>query len=473
MLNLRYYFGIFLVIIGVFSVSCAICSFIYSELLPFLFFTFFSVCLLLIGSLIWRSRSNGLHGTHEASVMVVGNFIAVIMISALPYIIVSGAKLIDGLFESVSGYTTSGMSVFVDVEAFPRGLLLWRSFTEWLGGFALILILILLVKSEDRRLLAKSKGFERENAIPVTSLIRTLLLLYLLLTSVGFLFLSIFGGMTPFDAINHSMTAISTGGFSTKNQGIYYFERAADYNPIVIEVIVNILSLFGMTSFVLISSIFLRRGVMQAIQEKAYTIDREEIKLMTFFLIISTSVISWAFFNNLDLSSDYAIRMGVFHSITSISGTGYNAMPIDNWMVTPKIILIVLFFVGGSAWSAAGAIKLNRVYYVLRSIPKLIVRKTSITLEAKEAWLYLASYVLVTLVGLILLWPFLREHQFIDVLYQVAATPANSGPQIIDVSQVHPFGKLCFISLMLLGYFEIYPLLSLFKTLFTQRRFNS
>jgi len=142
-------------------------------------------------------------------------------------------------------------------------------------------------------------------------------------------------------------------------------------------------------------------------------------------------------------------------------------MPTDNWMVLPKIILIALFFVGGSAWSAAGAIKLSRIYHVLRSIPKLIARKTSITLEAKEAWFNLASYVLVTIVGLILLWPFLREHQLIDVLYQVAATPANSGPQIIDVSQVHPIGKLCFISLMLLGYFEIYPLLSLFKTLFT------
>jgi trk system potassium uptake protein TrkH len=349
--------------------------------------------------------------------------------------------------------------------------------TEWIGGMALITIFISLLKRTTSKIFAKVKGFERSRSVEATKITKQMFLIYTTITVIGFLSLILLGGLDPFDALNHALTAISTGGFSTKNLGVFYFDQSTVFNPTAIELTLTIMSIVGMISLVLLTGLLFRERKKKVLMI-TYRSDIKELKVMLLGILIGTSILLWLFVSNLGLPLFTAIRKSLFHTVTAMSGTGYNAMDLSYWKGGEKLVVLFLSIMGGSAWSAAGALKLIRVHSLLsfiQKIPKVISRHERIEIDDnnKEAFTYIVMFMVVLGGGMLVLYPFLSNYSFLDVFYQVVCALGNTGPQILNVSQIHFIGKFFFIILMILGYLEILPIINLIKLIIATVKSNT
>jgi trk system potassium uptake protein TrkH len=348
--------------------------------------------------------------------------------------------------------------------------------TEWLGGMGLITIFLLLLKGRALEAFAEAKGLNRTVGVNLSTLMKQMFLFYLTVTGIGILSLLFLGGLNPFDALNHAMTAISTGGFSTKNLGVFYFEQSTVFNQTAISVTLTVMSLLGMTSFILLTGLLFRRKI-QTVTSSIYKLDLDELKVMVPTILIGTSLLLIPFVMRLGLPFFTALRQGMFHTITALSGTGYNAMDLSQWTIGEKLTILIISIIGGSAWSGSGAIKLTRIYSFLTSVPKIpkyLFQNKKITLDekTKEDLTYITIFLVILMIGVFALYPFLSNHSFMDILLQVEGALGTTGPQILDVSQIHLLGKTFFILLMLFGYFEVLPILILIRFIKTSIQSN-
>jgi trk system potassium uptake protein TrkH len=238
-----------------------------------------SITLLLIGTYLRRVSAPETI-TQQVSISFLALiFLITILLGALPYIFIEGTSGIDALFESTSGFTTCGMTVFLEVESFNNHVLFWRSMTEWLGGMGLIPIFLLFLKGRALEAFAEAKGMKRDVGVKLSMLMKQMFLFYLAVTGIGILSLFFLGGLNPFDALNHAMTAISTRGFSTKNMGVFYFEQSTAFNQTAISVTLTVMSILGMTSFILLTGFLFRRKI-QTVTFSTYKLDLDELKVM-------------------------------------------------------------------------------------------------------------------------------------------------------------------------------------------------
>ena len=461
------YLGLSLFILSAASSLTTLCAAIYNEQSAAIFFATMSISLLLIGTFLRRIRTTETVTQQLSISFLVLIFLIAIPLGALPYIFIEGTSGIDALFESTSGFTTCGMTVFLDVESFNKSVLFWRSMTEWLGGMGLITIFLLLLKGRALEAFAEAKGLNRAVGVNLSTLMKQMFLFYFAVTGIGILSLLFLGGLNPFDALNHAMTAISTGGFSTKNLGVFYFEQSTVFNQTAISVTLTVMSLLGMTSFILLTGLLFRRKI-QTSTSSIYKLDLDELKVMVPTILIGTSLLLIPFVMRLGLPLFTALRQGMFHTITALSGTGYNAMDLSQWTIGEKLIILIISIVGGSAWSGSGAIKLTRIYSLLTSIPKIPKyffesKKIMIDEKTKEDLTYIAIFLVILVIGVFALYPFLSNYSFMDIFFQVGGALGTTGPQILDVSQIHLLGKTFFIIFMLLGYFEVLPILILIR----------
>lgn len=463
------YLGLSLVILSLAGSLTTLCAFLYNEQYAAIFFASMSLSLMFIGVFLRRRVTKEIPTQQLAVSFLALNFLIAIPLGALPYILIENTSVIDALFESTSGFTTCGMTVFLDVEAFNKSTILWRSMTEWLGGLGLITIFLSLLRGKALEVFAKVKGLDRDVDVKLSSLIKQMFLVYTVITIIGFLSLMFLGGLNTFDAMNHAMTAVSTGGFSTKNMGVLFFEESPAFNSLAIEITLTTMSILGMTSFILITGLLFRRRVKKVMNTK-YKLDFEELKVMFPIILLGTSIIMTLFVTRLGLPVFTALRQAVFHTVTTLSGTGYNAMDLSQWTMGVKIIILLISIMGGSAWSGAGALKLTRVYSFLHTFPKIfkfITRREKVEIDdkTKEDLSYIAIFLTILAIGVIALYPFLSNHSFLDVLYQVEGALGNTGPQILNISKIHVLGKFFFIILMVLGYLEILPISTLIKSI--------
>jgi trk system potassium uptake protein TrkH len=470
------YLGLSFLILSVANVLTTLCAVLYNEQDAALFFVAMAILFLLSGLFLRRVKSTKPLTQQLTVSFLTLIFLIAIPLGALPYIFLERTSGIDALFESTSGFTTCGMTVFLDVESFNKSVLFWRSMTEWLGGMGLITLFLVLLRGRALEAFAEAKGLKRAVGVPLSTLMKQMFRFYLTVTGLGFLSLLFLGGLTPFDALNHAMTAISTGGFSTKNLGVFYFEQSTAFNQTAISLTLTSMSLLGMTSFVLLTGYLFRRKI-KTILSATYRLDLDELKVMGPTILIGTFLLMIPFVTRLGLPVFTALRQAVFHIVTSLSGTGYNGMDLSQWTIGEKLTILIISIMGGSAWSGAGALKLTRIYSFLTMIPKIpkyLFQRAKITIDekTKEDLTYIAIFLVILLIGVFILYPFLSHHSFMDILYQVEGALGNTGPQILDVSQIHLLGKTIFIILMLLGYFEVLPLLTLIRFLKTSMKSN-
>ncbi|MGB1657871.1 MAG: TrkH family potassium uptake protein [Longimicrobiales bacterium] len=293
--------------------------------------------------------------TREGFAIVTMAWAATAAFGSLPYLF-SGVldSPIRAVFEAMSGFTTTGATVFSDIEALPHGVLLWRSMTHWIGGMGIIVLVIAVLPylgvGGMQLFRAEVPGPTPERLRPrITQTAKLLWLVYFGLTAL-LAVLYLVGGMGPFDAINHAFSTLATGGFSTKNTSM------AEMSPFI--------------QWVTILFMYLA-GVNYALHFRAVTGDvrylrDEEWKFFTTVLILAAVAVILLNFMAGDATGEQVIRDGVFQVLAITTTTGYVSADYELWVPGARMVLFALFFVGGMAGSTSGGVKALRVMLILK-----------------------------------------------------------------------------------------------------------
>ena len=312
-----------------------------------------SLLTLLLGAfpMIFVSKADSIT-TKEGFMIVVGSWVLSCVVGMFPYLIWGGEfSWINAWFESVSGFTTTGASILNNVEALPQGLLFWRSATSWIGGAGVVMFALLILPSLGTNKMALSgielSSLAKDNYRYRTQMVvRILLSVYIGLTIVTTLLLKV-AGMRWFDALNHAMSACATGGFSTKNSSVGFFDSP------LIEWILIVAMFLSSLHFGLIYSTFAR---------KVNNIFRSEV-VRTYVAIIVLATLFVAaslYFSGTYTNILTSLRQSVFQVVSLISTTGFATTDTNLWTPFAIVILIIVSIICGCAGSTAGGIKVDR-----------------------------------------------------------------------------------------------------------------
>lgn len=342
-----------------------------SEVIHIPYFLIPAVIAIIIGILLRTFISNNKDVTltlQEGGVIVLLSWFITIIISALPFILSGKLNFTQAIFESVSGWTTTGLSV-VDVTKTPNVFLLWRSLMQFFGGAGLAVVMLSAIIGPHGLGLYNAEGRSDRllpNVTKSTKLIMTIYLSYVIAGTI----LYIIAGMNWFDAVNHSMAALSTGGFSTKPDSIGAF------NNLAIELITIILMILGTINFA--AHFILLKGKIKDFFRIG------EIRFLFVLISLFIPIIAFISLKNLYGILDKTIRIAAFETISAISTTGFSTVGYNNWNVFGVFMLIVLMIIGGGTGSTAGGIKQYRIYVMIKSViwniksylmPKRLVRQ--------------------------------------------------------------------------------------------------
>ncbi len=284
-----------------------------------------------------------------------------VLIGALPFIISGQLTVVQGLFEAVSGWTTTGLSV-MDVQATPMIYLFHRSFMQYCGGLGFIMMMIMFISSKQSMKLYSAEGHPDKIMPNIKKTAQAIFIIYNICLVFGTIAYKI-AGMTWFDGICHAMCSLSTGGFSTKLNSI------GEYNNLSIEIITIILMLIGTTNFAAL--ILLARGKIRSFCKVS------EVKFMFLLLVIFIPPTAVSLAKGLEISLAEGFRKSTFDIVSAMSTTGYSTMSYADWPHFAIGVLILMMVIGGGIGSTAGGIKLSRVYLMFRVAGVNIKRKLS------------------------------------------------------------------------------------------------
>ncbi|MGQ9760078.1 MAG: TrkH family potassium uptake protein [Candidatus Methanomethylicaceae archaeon] len=389
-------------------------------------------------------------------VIASAGWLYVSMIGAIPYLCI-GMVPVDALFESISGFTTTGMTLMSSLEECSRSILFYRSLTQWVGGVGIILLFTILLKGGmSTWRLYTLEGREKFTPSIKTS-IRDIWLIYAFLTGICAVALYI-SGMSPFDAINHAMTALSTGGFSTKTSSVVEFNA-------IVKIILSVFMILGATSFVLFYKLikFEFRKVSDDVEFRSLLVITVIAgSLASLLLIISgTGVVD-------------GLVDGFFNIISILTTTGYTSSDITTWHNVTKVVLLILMVIGGSAGSTAGGVKIWRIIVLYRMVKRETEKLTlphSAVIPIKiggkilddeyvmKIGTFFFAYVLFVLIEFLLLSAVVPD--LFGAFSLVVSSVSNVGPAFYPVSGLNWFGKTVLITGMWFGRLELLPVMAL------------
>ena len=405
----------------------------------------------------------------EAFVMVTFSWVAVAVIGALPYLF-SGVvrEPAEALFESMSGFTTTGSTILTDIEGVLPGILLWRSLTQWLGGMGFIVLGVAVLPYLG---VGGMQLFRLEAPGPTTDRLRPriretarlLWVVYLALTGL-LVALFRFGGMSGFDALNHALTTMPTGGFSTRNDSMAAFSAAIQWITIVFMFLAG-------TSFTLHYRV-ISRG------PRAYWRDTEW-RLYAGIVLIGTLLVTILTAGN-GQAAEPLVRDAMFQVVSIVTTTGYGTADFALWMPGAQIVLFLLFFLGGMAGSTAGGMKMIRVLLVLKQA-WLEVRKQlhpRAVIVPKVGGKPIQEHIMMNVLGFVLIYfmlfgvgAFLMSTLGLSMPAAAGAAAtaiSNVGPGLAELGPAENFsavpwqGHLILTFLMMVGRLEIYTVVLLF-----------
>lgn len=407
----------------------------------------------------------------EGIFIVVTGWLVSCLIGMLPYLLWGGSfHLVNAWFESVSGFTTTGSSILSDVEGLPQGLLFWRASTHWIGGIGIILFALLLFPraGSSRLTLIRSEISDisqRSFRAKATDILRIILYVYVGLTFLEIFFL-VLAGMPFFDAVAHSFATVATGGFSTKNMSVAYFDS------LKIEVIIMIfMVLSGLHFGLLFSTIAGRReNIFRSPVVKYYLL----------FLFIGIGIVSVKLYLTGYDTLGEALRDASFQVISLGTTTGFATADTAGWPYLSRLILLYFSIQCACVGSTSGGLKFDRVLIVLKSISKqvklflhpkaVIVSKLGRVKISQEMEFFVLSFTVLYIIT-ILVSSLLITSLGMDLetsLSAVIATLGNVGPGFGGVSSMGNYGdlpsaaKLILTGNMLMGRLELFSILSLF-----------
>ena len=435
------------------------------------------LCLLIGLPLVIRKPKNRVFYLREGFATTALCWIVLSCVGALPFVL-SGyiPNPVDALFETVSGFTTTGASILTDVEALPHCLLFWRSFTHWIGGMGVLVFLLTLIPlaggSHMNLMKAESPGPSVTRLVPkVKSTAKILYMIYMVLTIIE-IFLLLFGGMPLFDSITLSLGTAGTGGFGFRNDSF------ASFSPYIQWVVTIFMILFGVN----FNAYFLL--LMRKFRRAAAS---EEVRGYFVVIVVAVGIITANIYSMYN-SFGEALRQAAFQVGSIITTTGFSSCDFDLWPTLSKEILVMLMFIGACAGSTGGGIKVSRFLILGKTLAKELktalhpqvvaparmdgkllnhetIRTTNVFIAA-YIFIFAASFFLISLNGFDMVTNFTA----------VAATLNNIGPGLEMAGPMQNFGcfadpaKLVLIFDMLAGRLEIFPMLVLFMP-DTWRRF--
>ena len=400
------------------------------------------------------------------------------MFSAVPFLFSPHLDFTDAVFESVSGFTTTGATVITGLDQLPPSILYYRQQLQWLGGMGIIVLAVaifpMLGVGGMQLYRAETPGpMKDEKLTPrIANTARALWFIYMGLTIACALAFWL-AGMSPFDAINHSFSTVATGGFSTHDASLAYFDS------VIIETIASVFMLLGSINFAVHFLAWRERTL------RFYWLDTEVIAFLVIVaaLTLITGAVLWL--SNYYPAPLIALRYAAFQVISMITTTGFTTANFADWPDLLPIMLIYICFIGGCAGSTAGGMKVIRVLLLLkqalREIIQLIHPRGVVSIKVggrpvkpaviNAVWGFFALYVFSTAV---LTW--LMVGTGLDVLsaYSAVATCLNvTGPGLgvvaTSFAAVSDTGKWLAVFTMLLGRLEVFTLLVLITPAFWQR----
>ena len=443
---------------------------IYRESEVWCFLATMAVCLMVGMLLVRRKPKNQIFYVAESFVAVSLSWVLLSVMGAVPFVL-SGyiPNPIDALFETVSGFTTTGASILSNVEQLPKCLLFWRSFTHWIGGMGVLVFLLSVLPmvggSHMNLMKAESPGPIVSRLVPKVQMTAKLLYqIYLGMTILEAVIL-ILGKMPIFDAITITVGTAGTGGFAIRNDSL------ASYTAFQKNVVTVFMILFGVNfNFYFF---LLMRKIGQAFK-------MQEVR--AYFLIIASAV-GIITVNTVSLCGNalQAFQDAAFQVGSVITTTGYATVDFDKWPQLSRTIMVLLMFIGACAGSTGGGIKVSRVLILLKSVKKELKQYLhpsaveKIKMDGKivehevvrSTNVFMVAYVLIFTVSVLLIS--LDEYDLVTNFTAVTATFNNIGPGLALVGPTGNFGffsnfsKVVLIFDMLAGRLEIFPVLLLFS----------
>lgn len=428
----------------------------------------------------------------EGYVIVTLGWVILTLTGALPYLFTGSINSIpDAIFETISGYSTTGASIINDIEILPKGILFWRSATHWIGGMGIIVLTIailpLLGIGGMQLFMAEAPGPSADKMHPrITQTAKRLWLIYVSLTLIEFFLLKI-AGMTWFDAINHAMATMSTGGFSTKNASMAYW----NHMPMVQYIIIAFMFIAGANFMVIYFGLKGRFKKM---------FQNEEFRYYLFGVMAMTTVITLLiiFFQDPNLHTsinhpkpwgeyESAFRHASFQVLSIITTTGFVSADYTMWSYFATTLIFSLFLVGGSAGSTSGGVKIVRHIIMIKNsileFKKLLHPNAIIPVRYNDHGVsriivfnilsFFVLYMSIFIISAIILTFFGLDFQ--SAIGASASSLGNIGPALGSLGPVNNYAaltdgaKLFCSFLMLIGRLELFTVLILFTPFFWRK----
>jgi trk system potassium uptake protein TrkH len=456
-----------------------IVSLLYGEYQTALVFGIVIAAMALISFAFGKKPKNELFYAKEGVIAVSLSWLVISVFGALPFYFTGAIpSVVDALFETVSGFTTTGSSILTDVEAMEKGLLFWRSFTHWIGGmgFLVFVLSILPMSGADplHLMRAESPGPTTEKLVPkARQTAKILYAIYLGLTVLQIILL-LAGGMPLFDSVTHTFGTAGTGGFSIKNASI------GAYNSVYIEVVITVfMALFGIN----FSAYFLLLNgkIRQFFRH-------EETRVYLAIMIASMLLVAFDLWGRIYGTFGEALRYSSFQVSSVMTTTGYATANFAEWPSFSRVLLVALMFAGASAGSTGGGIKISRLIIMFKTIKRealrilhpqavRVIKLDNVPLQEEVihgTGTFIVVYGTITMLSVLLVA--LDGYDLTTSATAVAACINNIGPGLGRVSPVgnfsmfSAFSKIVLFIDMLIGRLEIYPMLLLISPAIWRRR---
>ncbi|MDX9801545.1 MAG: TrkH family potassium uptake protein [Spirochaetia bacterium] len=425
-----------------------------------------------------RNKSGKSLSTKDGFLLVASSWISASLIGCLPFFL-SGAvpTLADAFFETMSGFTTTGATIFTEIEALPKALLFWRSLTHWLGGMGIVVLTVaifpLLGIGGLQLIKAEAPGPTVDKITPkITETAKILWMIYITLTIVETVLL-LAGGLNLFDSLTHTFGTMATGGFSPKNTSVGF------YNSSFVDWVITIFMLMAGINFILYFKLI--TGQLKSIRRNS------EFKAYLGIFAAATLIVTINLYGKSYATFADSLRYAGFQVSSILTTTGFATADYEKWPMLSQVILFVVMFIGGCSGSTGGGIKVIRIITLFKqgiNEMKLLIRPRgifSIRIDGKVV----RKQLVYAVSGFVLLYIFLLlltttvvasgEYDIVTSLSTALATLGNIGPGFglvgpsENYSFFQPYIKWFLSFAMMAGRLEIYTVLVLILPAFWRR----
>ncbi len=439
---------------------------------PFLCSALISIIISVSFFLLSKNTSIDKITNREGFIVVSLSWFLFSILGTVPYVLSgSVSSFIDAFFESASGFTTTGATIIKDIEILPFSIMFWRNLTQWIGGLGIILLVIIILpslKMTAQQLLSMESSL-KEKILPKTKAIGyRLLYIYLGLTLIEIILLYL-GDMNLFDSICHTLSTVSTGGYSTRNTSISEY---SSYSQIIIAIFM-FLSGISFVIYYYLVKLRLRKIVKN-----------EELWFYTAFTVAAGIAATFILFHNGGIIFSNALKEGFFQVISIITTTGFTSTDYLKWPSAGVMLIFILLFTGASTGSTTGGIKMLRHLLVIKNIRNIFRRIihpsaiSQIKLNGKlinenvnlSVISFVVFYLFIFIIGTILI--VLTGSDPVTSASAVISTLGNTGPGLGSIGPIYTYApmsdtsKVIFSFLMIIGRLEINTIFILFTKSF-------